>query len=146
MLCSLYHFSMRTTSRATSTNFTFGSAISVSALVTAVMYAYNRHTFTRKKRNMEIVEIAVWCVDVYCYHWPCFYLATCAHKYHWMHSATVHKRNTKSATHNSRFCIASTATRLLRGGHSRRLIAGRRCSGLNKRGARERFGSQGRLK
>ena len=37
---------MRTTSRATSTDLTFGSANSVSALVTAVMYAYNRHTFT----------------------------------------------------------------------------------------------------
>ena len=46
MLCSLYHFSMRTTSRDTSTNFTFGSANSVSALITVVVYAYNRHTFT----------------------------------------------------------------------------------------------------
>ena len=37
---------MRTTQRASSTNFTFGSANSVSVLVTAVMYAYNRHTLT----------------------------------------------------------------------------------------------------
>ena len=37
---------LRTTSRATSSNFALGSANSVSALVTAVMCAYNRFTFT----------------------------------------------------------------------------------------------------
>ena len=41
-----FHFSMRTTSRAASTNFTFGRVHSDSALVTTVMHAYNRHTFT----------------------------------------------------------------------------------------------------
>ena len=111
--CAAYITSpLRTTSRATSSNFVFGSANSVSALVTAVMYAYTTDSHSlispteigvRQSHNMGTIVLLFGVQTCTVTTGHVFSWRPGNTRFHWMRSMTVHNRDTKSASHNSEF-------------------------------------------